>query len=63
VRKQRGDEWVTVEEYFLTDLVALMRSDGLGVGYAVADEEEVMGVDTPEALQRAQTVYARRRSA
>jgi bifunctional UDP-N-acetylglucosamine pyrophosphorylase/glucosamine-1-phosphate N-acetyltransferase len=63
VRKQRGDEWVTIEEYFLTDLVELMSGDGLGVGFVVADEEEVMGVDTPEALRRAQAVYAQRRRA
>jgi bifunctional UDP-N-acetylglucosamine pyrophosphorylase / glucosamine-1-phosphate N-acetyltransferase len=63
VRKQRGDEWVTIEEYFLTDLVELMNSDGLGVGFVVTGEEEVMGVDTPEALQRAQAIYAQRHKA
>ncbi len=61
VKKQRGDQWVTVEEFFLTDLVELLSIDGLGVGFAVAAEEEVMGVDTPEALSRAQAVYAMRR--
>lgn len=57
VRKQRGDEWVTVEEYFLTDLVELMSRDGLPVGWVLADEEEVTGVDTPEALQTVQARY------
>jgi bifunctional N-acetylglucosamine-1-phosphate-uridyltransferase/glucosamine-1-phosphate-acetyltransferase GlmU-like protein len=61
VQKQRGDQWVTVEEFFLTDLVELLGSDGLGVGFALAAEEEVMGVDTPEALDRAQAIYASRR--
>lgn len=57
VRKQRGDEWVTIEEYFLTDLVELMSRDGLPVGWALAEEEEVTGVDTPEALQAVQMRY------
>ncbi|HBZ55844.1 MAG TPA: MobA-like NTP transferase domain containing protein [Syntrophobacteraceae bacterium] len=61
VKKRRDDQWVTVEEYFLTDLVELLTLDGLGVGLAMAAEEEVMGVDTPEALIRAQAVYALRR--
>jgi bifunctional UDP-N-acetylglucosamine pyrophosphorylase / glucosamine-1-phosphate N-acetyltransferase len=61
VKKQRGGQWVTVEEFFLTDLVELLSTDGLGVGFAVAAEEEVMGVDTPEALSRAQAIYALRR--
>lgn len=59
VRKQRGDHWVTIEEYFLTDLVELMSNDGLSVGLLTASEEEVMGVDTPESLKKAQEVYAR----
>jgi bifunctional UDP-N-acetylglucosamine pyrophosphorylase/glucosamine-1-phosphate N-acetyltransferase len=50
VKKQRGDQWVDVEEYFLTDIVELMTRDGLGIGMVVATEEEVVGVDTPEAL-------------
>lgn len=58
VRKQRGEQWVTIEEYFLTDLVELMAGDGLSVGLALAAEAEVMGVDTPEALALAQRRYA-----
>jgi len=35
-----------------------MREDGLSTGYIVAeDEEEVMGVDDLEALERAQEIY------
>jgi bifunctional UDP-N-acetylglucosamine pyrophosphorylase / glucosamine-1-phosphate N-acetyltransferase len=57
VRKQRGDGWVTVEEYFLTDLVELMSSKGLPIGWVLAEEEEVTGVDTPEALRAVQKRY------
>ncbi len=60
VRKQRGERWVTVEEYFLTDLVEMMSSDDLGVGFVVTGEEEVMGVDTPDSLRFAQAIYCER---
>ncbi len=60
VRKQRGEEWVTIEEYFLTDLVEWMSEDHLSIGVVPAAEEEVMGVDSPEALQLAQKLYAAR---
>lgn len=58
VKKRRGDSWVTIEEYFLTDLVELMRAGGLSIGVAEAPEEEVTGVDTPEALQLVQRRFA-----
>jgi bifunctional N-acetylglucosamine-1-phosphate-uridyltransferase/glucosamine-1-phosphate-acetyltransferase GlmU-like protein len=57
VRKQQGDRWVTIEEYFLTDLVELMSNDGLPIGWVLAQEEEVTGVDTPEALHAVQMRY------
>ena len=57
VRKQRDGAWVAVEEYFLTDLVELMSSDGLAVGWVPTDEVEVTGVDTPEALKAVQARY------
>lgn len=60
VRKQREDEWVTIEEYFLTDLVELMSRDGLQVGCVLTGEEEVTGVDTPEALRAVQERYQER---
>ena len=60
VRKQRGDRWVVIEEYFLTDLVELICNDGLKVGLVEACEEEVVGVDTPEALKYVQEQYAKR---
>lgn len=60
VRKQRGQEWVTLQEYFLTDLVEMMNEDGLNVGMVEAPESEVTGVDTPEALEQVQGEFARR---
>ena len=49
-----------IEEYFITDLVGYMTADGLAVGYQIAqDPDETLGVDDPEALRRAQQLYAR----
>ena len=62
VQKQRGDEWITIEEYFLTDLIEMMSMDHLPIGVILAPEEEVIGVDTPEALTQAQMHYARFKS-
>lgn len=61
VQKQRAEQWITIEEFFLTDLIELMSKDRLPIGVVVAQEEEVMGVDHPEALRRAQTYYAKDR--
>ncbi|MDY6909235.1 MAG: MobA-like NTP transferase domain containing protein, partial [Thermodesulfobacteriota bacterium] len=61
VEKERDGTWTVIREYFLTDLVEILRGAGRSVGFAVAEEDEVMGVDTPEALARAQNLYARRR--
>ncbi len=63
VQKQRGDSWVTIEEYFLTDLVELMVSERLSVGVVLAPREEITGVDTPDSLRRAQSQYAMRQRA
>jgi bifunctional UDP-N-acetylglucosamine pyrophosphorylase/glucosamine-1-phosphate N-acetyltransferase len=60
VQKQQGGQWVTIEEFFLTDIVELMNANGGSVGFSLAAEDEVMGVDTPEVLQRVQELYARR---
>ena len=57
VQKHQGDQWVTIKEYFLTDLIEFMSGDGLPVGWVLAPEEEVIGVDTPEALQAVQKHY------
>ncbi len=63
VEKERDGRLVAIEEYFITDLVEFMNRDGLDVTFVRAEsEEEVMGVDTPEVLARAQQVYARKGS-
>jgi len=61
VRKEKEGKWVEIQEYFLPDLVALMSGDGLSAGVAAASEEEVSGVDTPEALARVQQRYRARK--
>ncbi len=58
VRKQQNGQWLTIKEYFLTDLAEMMNEDGLLVGMAPAPEDEVIGVDTPESLEAAQRLYA-----
>ena len=58
VQKQLGNKWVILEEFFLTDLVEMMSDAGYALGFVPADEEEVMGVDTPEALEHAQKLYS-----
>ncbi len=58
VQKKWGDRQVTVEEFFLTDLIELMSMDGRRVGMVIADVAEVTGVDTPEALKYVQHQYA-----
>lgn len=60
VKRRDGDE-VSLDEYFITDLVEYLSRDGLHVGFIeAADEDEVMGVDDPEALGRAQRLYLER---
>ena len=60
VKHREGTE-VTVEEYFITDLVEYLNRDGLPVGcIEAADEQEVMGVDDPDALETAQKLYSER---
>ena len=58
VQKLWGDEQITIEEFFLTDLVELMSHEGLSVGMVLTDQDEVIGVDTPEALRHVQQQYA-----
>lgn len=58
VRKTVDGREVTIREYFITDLVEMMNADGLQVGYEVASEEEVIGVDTPESLEIVQRLYS-----
>jgi len=61
VRKQQNGQWITIKEYFLTDLAEMMNEDGLLVGMTPTPEEEVVGVDTLESLEAVQKLYARRR--
>jgi bifunctional N-acetylglucosamine-1-phosphate-uridyltransferase/glucosamine-1-phosphate-acetyltransferase GlmU-like protein len=58
VRKQQDGEWITIKEYFLTDLAEMMNEDALPVGMISAPQEEVAGVDTPESLEAVQKLYA-----
>ena len=61
VTKQRDGRAVAVDEYFITDLVEYLNRDGLSVGWIEAsDENEVMGVDDPGALEKAQRLYRAR---
>ncbi len=57
VIKERNGQRVSIQEYFLTDLVEMMYEDQLSVGVMPVPEDEVIGVDTPESLQRVQELY------
>ena len=58
VLKERDGEMVEVAEFFITDLIELMHKDGLTVGYGVAGENEVMGVDDLQSLISAQEIFS-----
>ncbi len=62
VQKEREGGVQEIQEYFITDLVALMAGDGLRTGYVLADESEVMGVDDPSSLEAAQALFRTGRS-
>jgi len=50
-------------EYYLTDIVALLRERGQRVGAHLTDDpDEVEGVNTPEQLARLEGIYRARRS-
>lgn len=58
IEKEREGRTVEIEEFFITDLVELMRTDGLKVGYVVAEnEKEVMGLDDLQSLRAAQEYF------
>ncbi|MBW2615155.1 MAG: NTP transferase domain-containing protein [Deltaproteobacteria bacterium] len=57
IQKEISGKLVEIEEFFITDLVEYMSDDGLPVGYALAGEEEVMGVDDLSALLKAQDIF------
>lgn len=58
VRKRIDGKTCEVEEIFITDLVEYMGDGGLRVGCTISEnEEEVMGVDDLQALNRAQKLF------
>ena len=64
VLKERNGEMVEIQEFFITDLVEFMREDDLRIGYVIAEDEgEVMGVDVPASLRKAQELYRENRYA
>ncbi|RLB21750.1 MAG: hypothetical protein DRG76_08350 [Deltaproteobacteria bacterium] len=59
VSKEICGKWQTIEEFFITDLVEILNTKGKKVGYElVANPQEVMGVDDPPALAKAQRLFA-----
>ncbi len=63
VVKERDGVLKKIKEFFLTDLVEYLCKDGLKVGYSLANETELMGVDDPEALFRAKKIFLSKRGA
>lgn len=47
----------TAKEYYLTDLVAMVRGEGLDVAYSLAGEEEVAGVNSQFDLSEREAAY------
>ena len=47
-------------EYYLTDIVALARQEGLKCSVVIGNAEELHGVNTPEELDTAQEIFMRR---
>ncbi len=47
-------------EYYLTDIVAIARSRGLGCAVVVGEEEEVLGINSQGELAAAEAVFQRR---
>jgi len=61
VVKERDGKPVEIKEYFITDLVELLAEKGLETGYTTApDKSEVMGIDDPASLEKAQRIYRER---
>ncbi len=47
-------------EYYLTDIVALARAEGLSAGLVLCDEAETLGINTRAELARAETLFQTR---
>lgn len=60
VQKTIDGKLVNFEEFFLPDLIAIMARNGLDITFLEADENEVLGVDTPQQLEKAQEIYRKR---
>jgi len=60
VQKEIGGKLVKVEEFFLTDLIEYMDEGGVEIGYEVAKEIQVMGIDDLDALKKAQDIFRSR---
>ena len=62
VKKEVGGMLREQEEFFITDMVEDLSSEGNGIGYMVTgDEEEVMGIDDLSALLKAQEIFRQTR--
>ena len=57
VQKEIRGKQTEVKEFFMTDIVEYMCDDGLTVGYVIGDKDEVMGVDDPSAIIKAQELF------
>ena len=58
VTKEVGDTIIEIYEYFITDLIKVMRNDGHSTGYIITENEyEVMGIDDLHALEKAQNIF------
>jgi bifunctional UDP-N-acetylglucosamine pyrophosphorylase/glucosamine-1-phosphate N-acetyltransferase len=60
VQKEIDGRLIQLEEFFLTDIIEYMNEGGLEIGYEIAEEEEVMGIDDIGALTRAQEIFKSR---
>lgn len=58
VQKEINGEFVEFAEFFITDLIELLKNMGLRTGYILTEnEEEVMGIDDKESLKKAQSIF------
>ncbi len=61
VKKEREGVPCEQEEFFITDLVEYLPLSGCSTGFVLSDDEdEVMGVDDPSALAKAQEIYRKK---
>ncbi len=57
--KKIGNE-NAAHEYYLTDIVALAKENGLRRDVVIGDSDELHGVNTPEELELAEAIYKKR---